>query len=113
MLNDLMLGCVALWCGFLMLFGFFSDRSSWVRATNKTVNTMTDAAIYKRRRHCLRGGRAPGVGRGAEHPAPRRDTRRLLAASHRGVRAVGLHFRAWSVGAAPGRNLVLWSRRNR
>ena len=46
MLHDLMLGRVALWCGFLMLFGFFGDRSSWVRATNKTVNTVTDAAIY-------------------------------------------------------------------
>ena len=31
MVSELILGRIALWCGFLMLFGIFSDRTSWVR----------------------------------------------------------------------------------
>lgn len=46
MLNDHILGRIALWCGVLMLFGFFSDRSSWKRDSFKTPDTTTDAAIY-------------------------------------------------------------------
>jgi hypothetical protein len=46
MVNELILGRIALWCGFLMLFGFLSDSSSWVLTTRNTINTVTDAKIY-------------------------------------------------------------------
>lgn len=46
MASELMLGRIALWCGFLMMFGVFSDSSSWVRATRNTINTITDAKMY-------------------------------------------------------------------
>lgn len=46
MVNECILGRIALWCGFLMLPGFFSDRSSWVRDRFKAPDTVTDAGIY-------------------------------------------------------------------
>lgn len=46
MLNDLVLGRIALWSGGLMLFGVVSDRSSWARASFKSPDTTTDAAVY-------------------------------------------------------------------
>ena len=46
MLDELILGRIALWSGFLMLFGVLSDRSSWVRDSVKSPSSTTDAAIY-------------------------------------------------------------------
>ncbi len=43
--DGLILGRIALWSGFLMLFGVVSDRSSWVTYT-KTTSSVTDAGIY-------------------------------------------------------------------
>lgn len=46
MLDELILGRIALWCGFLMLPGFFSDRSSWVDNRFKAPSSITDAGLY-------------------------------------------------------------------
>lgn len=46
MRDDLILGRIALWCGFLMLFGILSDRSSWVQGGFKSQSITTDAAGY-------------------------------------------------------------------
>lgn len=44
--DDLILGRIAIWSGFLMLFGVLSDRSSWVTYAKNTSSSVTDAGIY-------------------------------------------------------------------
>lgn len=44
--DELILRRIALWSGFLMLFGVLSDRSSWVRDSVKSPSSVTDAGIY-------------------------------------------------------------------
>lgn len=46
MLDELILGRIALWSGFLMLSGVVSDSSSWVLTTRNTINTIIDAKMY-------------------------------------------------------------------
>lgn len=46
MLDDLIMGRIALSSGFLLLFGVLSDRSSWVRESVKSPSSTTDAGIY-------------------------------------------------------------------
>ncbi|MDQ2653062.1 MAG: hypothetical protein M3Z20_08450 [Chloroflexota bacterium] len=46
MLDGLILGRVALWSGFLILPGIFSDRSSWVNNRFKAPSSIIDAGLY-------------------------------------------------------------------
>lgn len=45
-MDERILGRIALWSGFLMLFGVLSDRSSWVQGGFKSQSITTDAAGY-------------------------------------------------------------------